>query len=202
VAPHPGAALTLLAAGRSRLPQGRAVAADLRAQAYLFALAAAAEGVWTYLLFPPAGFSPADRAATLVYWGSSLALLLPLAWLPWAETEPERFEELAAQHLFALLSLALPALYIAKQADGTHMTLSWTLLGSAYLVAGLITRRRALRLPGLGLAGLCVAKALFVDLTGLELPYRVLSYTSLGALLVLSSYLYVQLTGKEDSDEI
>ena len=88
-----------------------------------------------------------------------------------------------------------------QQAAGAYITLGWSLVGVSYLVAGLGLRKRALRLPGLGLLGLCVMKALFVDLTALELPYRVLSYTVLGALLLLSSYLYVRSTDQEDSDE-
>ncbi|MCX5797091.1 MAG: DUF2339 domain-containing protein [Elusimicrobia bacterium] len=195
-------ALALLGAGRSRLPQARPVAAGLRFQSYILLLAASAVGVWTYLILPPAGFAPESRAAAFVFWYTALSWLLPLVWQPWAQTAAERSEEVGGQRLFALLSMVLPVLYIAKVADGTRLTLDWTLLGSAYLVAGLVTRRRALRLPGLGLVGLCVAKALFVDLTGMQLPYRVLSYTVLGVLLVASSYLYVRLTGKEDSDEI
>ncbi|MBI5240363.1 MAG: DUF2339 domain-containing protein [Elusimicrobia bacterium] len=196
-----GSALALLAAGRSRLPQARPVAAGLRRQAILFLLAAAVCGTWSYLLFPAGSSALEGRAAALVFWVTAVSWLLPLTWLPWAADAQEWRQEAGSQQLFALLSLVLPALYIAKQADGAYMTLAWTGLASAYLFGGLVLRRRALRWPGLGLAGLCVAKALFVDLTGLELPYRVLSYTLLGALLVASSYLYVRFTGKEDSDE-
>ena len=49
---------------------------------------------------------------------------------------------------------------------------------------------------------LCVLKALFQDLTGLILPYRVLSYMVLGGLLVLASYLYVRLSREADSDAV
>ena len=77
----------------------------------------------------------------------------------------------------------------------------WTLLGVSYLLPGLVLRKQELRIPGLALLILCVLKALFMDLTGLELPYRVLSYTVLGALLVLSSYGYVRLEGALDAEE-
>ncbi|MDD5629249.1 MAG: DUF2339 domain-containing protein [Elusimicrobia bacterium] len=194
-------ALVLLGAGRSRLPQAKPVAASFRMQAYIGLLAASAAGVWSYLLFPGAS-ALEGRAAAFVFWVTAVSWLVPLAWQPWAADARESREEAAAQHLFGLMSLILPALYIAKTCGGAYMTLSWTLLASAYLVTGLVFRRRALRLPGLGLAGLCVAKALFVDLTSLQLPYRVLSYTVLGVMLVSCSYLYVRLTGKEDCDEI
>jgi len=79
--------------------------------------------------------------------------------------------------------------------------LGWTLLGMGYLLPGLFSGRTPLRLPGLALLGVCVLKALFRDLTGLALPHRVLSYGVLGVLLVLSSFLYVRLTKKEECHE-
>ncbi|MBI5244720.1 MAG: DUF2339 domain-containing protein [Elusimicrobia bacterium] len=195
------AALVLLALGRLREETLKPAAVDLRVQAYLLALITASEAVCSYLLHPEGQIGALGLKDVLIYWGASLALLAPIAWKAWAKTPAEEAEERLAQHLFAILSLGLPAAFIAKEASGAYITLDWSLLGAAYLVAGLVFEKKALRLSGLALVGLCVLKALFKDLTGLELPCRVLSYTVLGGLLVLSSYLYVNFAGKEGHDE-
>jgi len=72
---------------------------------------------------------------------------------------------------------------------------------AAYVAAGLALRRQALRLPAVGLLTLCLLKALFRDLSGLPVPERVLCYTVLGGVLVLSSYLYVRLSRETDEGE-
>lgn len=181
-------ALGLLALGRTGSPR----AASLRAQAYLLALGTGAEGVLSYLLAPGALLRPLSGRDVALFSGGATALLAP------AFRRPLDKEEAGAGYLFGLLSLALLGLLIAKEAQGTFITLGWTLLGMGYLVAGLFWERPAVRLPGLGLLGLCVAKAFFHDMSGLALPYRVLSFTVLGALLVLASYLYTQ-NGRQEA---
>ncbi|HAH05545.1 MAG TPA: hypothetical protein DCM05_03315 [Elusimicrobia bacterium] len=188
-------AVALLGLGRSRSEDLKPLAPTLRTLAVLAAPTAAAAGVCTYLL------APMSLGQSAAYASAALFLLVPLFWGRWAQTEEERKDEKLVLSLYALLSAGLLAAFVRQQAAGAYITLGWSLVGVSYLVAGLGLRKRALRLPGLGLLGLCVMKALFVDLTALELPYRVLSYTVLGALLLLSSYLYVRSTDQEDSDE-
>lgn len=189
-------ALGLLSLGRRRGHLGD----SLRLQAYLLAIGTAAEGVLSYLLYPSVLMPVVGTLETSVYAVTAVSLLAPLAFRPWAEDKAEREEELGAHYLFTTLSLGLLALFVAKEFDGAYITLGWSLVGAAYLVGGILGGRQALRLPALGLLVLCVGKALFKDLTGLELPFRVLSYTVLGALLVASSYLYVRLSKQEDAD--
>lgn len=173
---------------------------DLRAQSYLLMLGTAAEGVLSYLYYPSALMSVLDWRSTAVYGATALSLLLPMTWKSWARGEEERREEQGASYMASLLSLTLLALFIAKECNGAYITLGWTLAGVTYLIAGLLANKQTLRLPGLVLVCLCVGKALFLDMSGLELPLRVLSFTVLGALLVLSSYLYVQRTKEVDAD--
>ncbi|OGR56731.1 MAG: hypothetical protein A2X36_02860 [Elusimicrobia bacterium GWA2_69_24] len=195
-------ALALLLLGRRREEEGLGVAAaDFRLQAYLLVLATAAEGVLSYLVYPASLLGTLGARETAIFWCSSLILAAPVFWPAWAKTPAEEAEERSARYVFAALSLILPALFIAKEADGAWITLGWTLLGMGYLLPGLFSGRTPLRLPGLALLGVCVLKALFRDLTGLALPHRVLSYGVLGVLLVLSSFLYVRLTKKEECHE-
>jgi hypothetical protein len=188
--------LVLLWQGRKRGVSG----GQLRLQSSLLAIGTAAEGILSYLYYPSALMPAVGWRETAVYAASSALLLWPLAWPAWAQNDLERSEELGGCYLLSILSLALAALFVAKEADGAYITLGWTLIGVPYMLGGLLSRRKALRLPGLALVGLCVGKALLMDLTGLALPYRVLSYTILGGLLLLSSFVYVQHTKEEDAD--
>lgn len=66
----------------------------------------------------------------------------------------------------------------------------WAALGLAALVAGLVVRRRALRLGGLGLLALAVGKVFIVDLSKLESMWRVGSFLALGLLLLAGAFAY------------
>lgn len=187
------AALALLVLGRRR----GALGADLRVQAYGLAAAAPVIGAATYLW--PGSHLPLTAADALRYGASSLVLLAPLALGGWAKTADEAVEERAAGHVFAALSVAMTSLFVVREASGPALTLWWTALGGGYLLAGLLAERRELRWPALALLGLCVAKAFFHDLTGLALPWRMLSMTALGLLLVLCSLAYVRWVKEEPS---
>lgn len=66
----------------------------------------------------------------------------------------------------------------------------WGALGLTAIVAGLATRRRALRLAGLGLFTLAVGKVFVVDLAHLESIWRVGSFLALGLLLLAGAFAY------------
>jgi uncharacterized membrane protein len=66
----------------------------------------------------------------------------------------------------------------------------WTTLGFASLVVGLVRDARRLRLAGLTLLGLAVAKVFVVDLAALESIWRVASFLALGLLLLAGAFAY------------
>lgn len=66
----------------------------------------------------------------------------------------------------------------------------WAALGFAAILAGLVEGRRALRLGGLGLLTLAVAKVFLVDLAQLESIWRVASFLALGVLLLAGAFAY------------
>lgn len=174
--------ISLLWLGR----RSRDFGVDLRSQAYLLAAAT------PFMVASGAPHGPSCAFA-------ALALLTPLAWRPVAANTDEAVEERGAGHVYPALSLSLLGLWVSREAAGSLITLWWTALGGAYLLSGLAAQRRELRWPALALLGLCVAKAFLSDLTGLALPYRVLSMTALGLLMVLSSLAYVRLVKEEPS---
>jgi uncharacterized membrane protein len=66
----------------------------------------------------------------------------------------------------------------------------WAALGFGGLVAGLVRDRRPLRLAGLALLGLAVAKVFVVDLAALASLWRVASFLLLGLLLLAGAFAY------------
>lgn len=194
--------------GRLRLPfwafgavgllaLGRASAdAAFKRQGELLALLVVFESVFSYLLAPSALLSALTVPAAGLYWASVGAVLAGLT-LCKSVVSPDETDEAAAK-AFGLLALAMGAAYLGKELDRVQLTLAWTALGSGFLGAGLLLRWRELRIPGLGLLGLCVGKALLMDTSGLPLPYRVASFMALGAALLASSGLYVRLLAPDE----
>lgn len=66
----------------------------------------------------------------------------------------------------------------------------WGALGFAAIVAGLMRRKRALRLGGLSVLMLAVGKVFLVDLANLESIWRVGSFLAVGLLLLAGAFAY------------
>jgi uncharacterized membrane protein len=66
----------------------------------------------------------------------------------------------------------------------------WGALGFVAILAGLIRRKRALRLGGLAVLALAVGKVFLVDLAQLESIWRVASFLAIGLLLLAGAFAY------------
>lgn len=66
----------------------------------------------------------------------------------------------------------------------------WAVAGLGGLIAGLVRDSRALRLGGLALLGLALAKVVAYDLSTLDSIYRVLSLVGVGLLLLVGAFVY------------
>lgn len=80
----------------------------------------------------------------------------------------------------------LPAL------KGGVVTLAWLLTAAGCVVAGVTRRLKPVRVGGLALAGVSVAKLLLVDTAGLPVPARVVLFAVAGVLLMGSAFLYLK----------
>ncbi len=78
---------------------------------------------------------------------------------------------------------------LQKQAQ-VALSILWAVLGGTAVVAGLWRDAIALRGAGLALLGIVTVKVFLYDLSSLDAAYRVLSFIGLGALLLISAYLY------------
>jgi len=77
------------------------------------------------------------------------------------------------------------------------LSLVWSALGGIAFVVGLRSHLRPVRRAGLALLGLATAKVFIVDLSSLDVAYRVLSLIGLGVLLLLSAVVYARQQGRD-----
>ncbi|MDO8493109.1 MAG: DUF2339 domain-containing protein [bacterium] len=66
----------------------------------------------------------------------------------------------------------------------------WTLYGGILLLLGIVAHNSYLRKSALALFGVTIFKVFIFDLSGLETPYRIISFMVLGIILLVVSYLY------------
>jgi uncharacterized membrane protein len=86
---------------------------------------------------------------------------------------------------------------IASLASLEQLALSalWVAASLVLMTIGMRAKVKDLRLIALGLFDLTLLKAFFVDLAGLDMPYRIVSFIGLGLVLLGVSFLYQRLEG-------
>ena len=90
---------------------------------------------------------------------------------------------------FQLQVAAQPPEELQKGAQ-VGLSVLWSILGAVAFAIGLATHRPPIRLFGLALLGLATVKVFIVDLSALDVAYRVLSLVALGVLLLVSAAVY------------
>jgi uncharacterized membrane protein len=80
---------------------------------------------------------------------------------------------------------------LAKQAQ-VALSVCWTLIGVIALIVGMRTGRVLVRQSGLALLALATAKVFVIDLASMDVAYRALVLAGLGALLLLSAWLFTR----------
>ena len=98
-----------------------------------------------------------------------------------------RFKDFYAAAATALLT-ALLGIEISRQ----WLSVAWALEGLALVTAGFALKDKLFRVAGLCVFGLLVLKILFVDLSGAETIYRILSFIVAGVILLLASFAYAR----------
>jgi uncharacterized membrane protein len=89
-----------------------------------------------------------------------------------------------------VVDLAGAAQSASTQTSQLALSGFWSALGFAAIVAGLLRRKRALRLGGLGVLALAVGKVFLVDLAHLDSIWRVGSFLAIGLLLLAGAFAY------------
>jgi uncharacterized membrane protein len=89
----------------------------------------------------------------------------------------------------------------AFQRGHTGVSAFWSALALALLYAGLVQRRGALRLAGLALFGVTLAKIFVYDLAALSAVARALSFLAVGVLLLAAGFFYQRLGARLEERE-
>lgn len=150
---------------------------------FLVGLGVITLGLLTYTLLRRARSATGPWFARPAFVTAMLALtVVLLTWLPTFEiARAFHFEPI--RHRFRDPNLAM------------HVALSifWGLAAIAMLIVGFARLINVLRYMAIALFGLTVLKVFIVDLSHLEMIYRVVSFMALGVLLLLASLLYQKL---------
>jgi uncharacterized membrane protein len=89
----------------------------------------------------------------------------------------------------------------AIQSGQVWLSAFWTVTGLGAVVWGLVRRSPSVRLGGLALLGIAIAKVWTYDLAELEELARVLSFVGLGLLLLAGAYAYQRIKPGDASEE-
>jgi uncharacterized membrane protein len=93
---------------------------------------------------------------------------------------------------YSLLATALATFVLFQEVSGSMLTVAWGIEGAVLLGLGFPLRDRTLRLSGLVLFLVCVAKLFAYDLRALATFDRILSFAALGLILLAVSWLYTR----------
>jgi uncharacterized membrane protein len=112
------------------------------------------------------------------------------------------FAVVAAAAAIYLPSIAIVDVTAAAEADPGQtpqvlLSAFWAVAGFGAVVYGLVREDRRLRVGGLVLLGLAVAKVFLYDLAQLESIYRVLSFIALGLLLLAGAFAYQRVRAQQ-----
>jgi len=122
------------------------------------------------------------------------------AWL--ARDVPERFIDMTGHRTHVLVALSALATWyggsvaivqaLGVDHDATQVVLSvvWAIIGLGLIVVGLARHHRIIRIVGLGLLGLALAKLVLFDLRYLQSTSRALSFILVGLLALAGAYAY------------
>jgi len=113
------------------------------------------------------------------------------------KTKDKRIE--TASKIFFGIGAILVFLFVTSGVNGMEIELAskpllvsivWILLAAFYLLFGFLKKLKISRITGIVLFALAIIKVFILDLAGLTVFYRVISFFVLGVILLLSAFLY------------
>lgn len=157
--------------------------------------AGAVLAVWVYAHDVPvlSSASPAGSDAVLATLAATVALgVLYVAARSSSNSNDDR--TLVALALAAAVAIPLP--YLQASLQGYQVSLAWAAEGVALVLAGFAAKARDLRVAGIGILLLVVARVLLVDSETLDLGLRVVVFLTVGALVLVVAFLFSRSTGQ------
>lgn len=140
-----------------------------------------------------------DRIIQWLFIGSKIACAYAAYFIYRAENEKSAlssFEKVLITPLF-YLSSALLVLTIFKYINDTWVSLALGLAGVALFVAGFLIKDKLFRHAGFIVFGITLARVIFIDLSGLAIIYKIISFIVLGILFLGVSFIYTKYTAEK-----
>ncbi|MBC8165095.1 MAG: DUF2339 domain-containing protein [Bryobacteraceae bacterium] len=126
-----------------------------------------------------------------VRWATSIVIAsLYVAQMLW----PERTSRI--RFGLSVLGTILLTSFLYRESPERLVTVLWGIEGSLLLTAGFVLSERLLRLGGLSVFLLCLARLFIYDLSELDTMNRILSFVVLGVVLLAASFVYTRFRDK------
>lgn len=131
----------------------------------------------------------------LICWPNLVAILVLLAQQQFARRLPERFAvpagaQSAAVVIGGLTLWLFVSRWVMRDASGFYLTASWSGLALALFACGMALRERMYRWLGLGILAAALGRVIIFDVWKLKTIYMVLSFITLGVVLLVLGFLY------------
>ncbi len=101
--------------------------------------------------------------------------------------------EHSIEHYYAVLGTATTSLLLFQQMPSHWLSIALTLQGVAVLSWGFMQKNKVLRVSGLIILGMVIARLLFVELASIETIYRIMSFIGAGIVLLVASLAYARM---------
>ncbi|MCC7527889.1 MAG: DUF2339 domain-containing protein, partial [Candidatus Melainabacteria bacterium] len=146
-------------------------------------------------------FSLLALGASISQWHIHSTILLSLIFYAYGflfkhiKREEKSPTERDLEHVFSFVATLIMAALVGQH-GGRCISLLWTLQGLTVLVIGFVSKDKCFRVYGLTLLSLVCAKLIFVDMATLQIAYRIMSFITVGVVLLLTSFFYVRFPGR------
>lgn len=126
------------------------------------------------------------------------AVALLVAWLADVTTRGTNYE--ATSRVFLAAPLFVMIVYFSVALEGFAVSIAWAAEAVVVVVAGFVARKSDLRIAGLAVFALVLGRVFLVDLTQLDMAFRIVTFLVVGALLLLASFLFAR--SRQDETDV
>lgn len=163
---------------------------ERRTSEFILAAVGAAATVWAYMSVPSFEV-PAFGLEGPVASGAFIMAIFVAIHLASRRQASKRAYSLA-RDAFAAAIAVTGFVLLAHEMTGTWLTGSWAILGFALAAYGFLVRDRVSRWSSLLVLGVCLGKVVIFDMATFEMPVKIATLLTLGAVMVTLSFVYAR----------
>jgi len=115
---------------------------------------------------------------------------------------PKMQDEIGFASIYVFLGTILTGILSFKEIDKQIMSLSWGGIAFILFIIGFVSKDKYFRYAALAMMTATVIRVISIDLSKLEVIYRILAFVGLGIILLAVSFFYSKLSVSQDKDFI